>query len=155
MKSRGNPSKPVMKRSFWLLLFLLAPLWAHAADDVFYVQVIRGSNDEKPPESQAKAVGPKMSQVLTPVFKWKYYWLVSEQEVTVASNKVSKLSVQVRDLEIQVMPEEQVEVKLFEKGKLMRTSRQKISPSAPLVMGGSPNDNNAWFIIVRKDKPQG
>jgi hypothetical protein len=142
---------------FWLLVFLVLPLWANAADDnaqVFYVQLIRGSNDEKPPESQAKAVGPKMSQVLTPVFKWKYYWQVSEQEVSVAPAKVSKLNLQVRDLELQIMPEDQVEARLYEKGKLMRTSRQKVSAAAPLVMGGSPNDNNAWFIVVRKDKPQ-
>jgi hypothetical protein len=92
--------------------------------------------------------------MLTPVWRWKYYWQVGEHEVKVSPGKVTKLPLQVRDLELQLVSEEQVESRLFEKGKLVRTSRQKVSTAAPIVMGGSPNDKNAWFVVVRKDKPQ-
>lgn len=140
-----------------MFLFLAAPLWAQAAEEkpqIFYVQLIRGSNDEKPPEAKAKPVGPKLSQILTPVWRWKHYWEVSQHEVKVTPGKVTKLPLKVRDLELQLLPEEQLESRLFEKGKLVRTSRQKVDLARPVVMGGSPNDNNAWFVVVRKDKPQ-
>src|SRR5512147_1857439 len=98
-----------MNRLFWLLLFLVAPFLGKAAEEkpqVFYVQLIRGSNDEKPPEAKAKPVGPKLSQMLTPVWRWKHYWQVGEHEVKVSPGKVTKLPLQVRDLEIQLVSEE-------------------------------------------------
>lgn len=158
IKFRAGGMRPrTMIRWFWLALFLAAPLWVTAAEEkplIFYVQLIRGGNEEKPPEAKAKPVGPKLSQLLTPVFRWKHYWEVSEHEVKVSPGKVTKLPLKVRDLEIQLLPEDQLELRLYQKGKLVRTSRQKLKSASIEVMGGSPNDDNAWFVVVRKDKPQ-
>ncbi len=145
-----------LNHGFGLCLFLAAAFWLQAAEEkpvLLYVQLIRGTNDEKPPEKNAKRVGPKLSQLLTPVFRWKHYWEVRQEEVKVSPRQTLKLGLKVRDLEIKLQPDGQLELRLFTNGKLVRTSRQKLKADTMEIMGGNKEDDNAWFVVVRRDKP--
>lgn len=145
-----------LKIWLYIILVLAAPALVFSAEEktvVFYVQLIRGTNDEKPPEPNAKPVGPKLSQMLVPVFRWKNYWEVSQHEVKVKPAQVTKLPLKVRDLEIQLTGDT-IELRLFQKGKLVRTLRQKQAGFGMQIMGGTREDDNAWFVVVRQDKPQ-
>jgi len=119
-----------------------------------YVQFIRGTNDEKPKERSWKPIGPKLSKRLSPVFQWKNYWEMSLQEITVERRKVNKISLnKVRDLEIRLVNEKEIEFRLYRKGQLTRTSRQQINSKEMEIIGGTQDDETSWFVVVRHDKP--
>ena len=147
-----------MRLNFWLCLSLLLGtcfvlVGAESQPTIFYIQLIQGTEKNTPPEPKAKLVGPKMSEKLAR-FRWKYYWEINQQDVKVVPGKTTKLGLKVRDLEIDLQPKEQLELRLYQKGKLVRTSRQKLQADSFEIMGGAREDDNAWFVVVRRDKPQ-
>ncbi len=72
-------------RHFACLIALAFPLVARAAYKTavtFYVQLIRGTEDAKPPAAGAKPAGPEVTRRLQ-MFKWKNYWEISRKTVAV------------------------------------------------------------------------
>jgi len=140
------------------VLFLTAamvnPLSSGEHDPItFYVQFVRGSNEAKPEDANWKPIGRILSKHLIPIFRWKNYWEVSRYELPVTRGKVSKLHYEVRDLEIELVDEKHVEFRLYRKGVLTRKSRQSINGQGMEILGGNRDDDNAWFVVIRRDKP--
>ena len=73
----------------WLLGVSLMHGVARAADakaDLkFQVQLIWGTNDEKPSEKELKEVEPGITDALKRIFKWKNYFEVSRKKIGRAS----------------------------------------------------------------------
>src|SRR5882672_12714459 len=74
----------------------------------FHVQLIRGTDSEKPENPNWKAVGPKLEKNLRSVFRWKHYWEVGRKTVTVEKGKVSRFHMD---------PEREIEIKLIDPPK--------------------------------------
>jgi hypothetical protein len=141
---------------FTLVLVSLAINAAWSAEDhtiTLYVQVIRGTDQEKPEDAAWKAIGPKLSKALSSVFAWKHFWEVKRREVVVTKGKVPKIKVTPeRDLEIELVKDGQAELRLYRKGQLMRKMTVLIS-SKLSILGGDAAENEGWFIVVRRDRP--
>src|SRR5437667_1440228 len=147
--------------SRWFGLLLLAAWASQAADALqtqgqpltYYVQLIRGT-DQEYQEATWKPIGPKLSSRLSPVFRWKNYWEVNCQAISVEKGKAKRCRLSdVRDIEIERISPAEIEIRLYLKAKLMEKSRQLVRTHMG-IMGGERTKGESWFVVVRRDKPQ-
>jgi hypothetical protein len=142
-----------------LYLLLLSPLGliqAPAADTeriTYYVQLVRGNNEEKSPDAASKPIGPKLSNELRRVFAWKSYWEVSRHQVEVHPSRKAKVKLSAdREVEIDLSVSGKRKVIAYSEGKpiseITRPAGQKMT-----IIGGDRDKHSAWFIVVRRDKP--
>lgn len=138
---------------FLLLFGVHAACLAENKAETFYTQLIRGSDQEMPPDAKWKPVGPKLSKQFGPQFRWKNYWEVNRQSVSILPGKKARLRLNSqREIEIEVRNAEESEIRLFHDGKLVRKSRQALECKMT-IMGGGADKIESWFIVVRRDKP--
>jgi len=142
-----------------LLLFLaLADTTVlRAADDAqkitFYVQLVRGSDSEKPDDPAWKPVGAKLDSKLRAVFRWKNYWEVKREAVTLSKDKVARRRLtRDREVEIRLLDPPNTQIRLFNRGALTRCSHQPIGEHMS-ILGGESKTGECWFVVVRRDKP--
>jgi len=145
----------------WFCL-LLSAVWSTQAGTMeaggqpipYYVQLIRGTDQDRVQEASWKPIGPKLSNRLSPVFRWKHYWEVHRQVVPVEMAKVRRYRLfDLRDVEIELINPAEIEIRLFLKGKLVQKSRQLLSTHMG-IMGGDKTKHESWFVVVRRDQPQ-
>ena len=143
----------------WIYLVLLAVVGLNAASaaeaekTTFYVQLIRGNNDEKPPVADAKRIGPKLSKQLQPVFAWKSYWQVNRLEVPLASGQKTKVQLsKEREVEIDLTHPDKRTVIIYAQGKEVSRITRPVG-EAMSIGGGDRDGKSGWFIVVRRDKP--
>lgn len=135
------------------LLFAVAPIRA-ADQPSFYVQVIWGTDQDKPAGSQYREVGPKLRAKLGPVFRWKHYWETERKKIHVDLAKVSKLQLaNHRTLEIEKLKSGEVEVRLFRRSGLVTKSRQPLNGRMH-ILGGEDSGKDSFFVVVRPDEPK-
>jgi hypothetical protein len=147
-----------MRRSSlpWLILLAL-PVLAAGADKggvTFYLQLIRGSDDDKPPAPEARLAGPEISRRLQ-MFKWKNYWEITRRTAVLpAGGKTRQRMSAEREVEIALSAAHEVTVGLYTHGELIR--RRKQSLDTPFyIAGGDKDATESWFIVVRRDQPTG
>jgi hypothetical protein len=127
---------------------------SEAPADTFYIQLIRGNNENKAPAPEAKPLGPKLSGRLHSVFKWEHYWEIKRESIDVPAGKSARKRVSPeREVEIDRANSQELTVRIFIDGKLARETRQPISNDF-FISGGDKEGDQSWFIIVRRDKPQ-
>jgi len=146
-----------MKRCLLLVVIWIGGLYFSTAADQgkkYYVQFIQGSNDEKPPTATAKAIGPKLSRKLHPVFRWKHYWELDRQEVIAEAHQVNRIRLNAqRSLEIEPVGDTTLELRLYREKRLVRKARHQPQDKMA-IMGGEQSPDNAWFVVVRSEKPR-
>ena len=152
-----------MKRLLLIWSFLCAAIPVLAADAssnapskeiTFYLQVVRGNNTNTPPRPEAKPIGPKLSKALRSIFKWDYYWEMKRDTVAVKpGGKVRKQMTTTREVEVLLLNATQMEIRMYRNGKMTRVQKQSVDTRF-FVVGGDDGENQAWFIIVRRDEPQ-
>jgi hypothetical protein len=147
-----------MKRySIPLLLLLALPFLAAGAGKggaTFYLQLIRATDDDKPPAPEARLAGPEVSRRLQ-AFKWKNYWEMARRTVVVEDGGKARqrMSAQ-REVEIALTAPHEMTVCIYTDGKLTR--RRKQSLDTPFyIAGGDKDATQSWFLVVRRDKPPG
>ena len=144
-----------MKPFLIALLLVAAPLvqGADAPGATFYIQLIRGSDQDTPPAPQARLIGAKLDQRLHDIFKWKNYWEIKRETVTLNTGTTARrrMSPQ-REVEIAWTSPKDVTISLYIDGKLTRKRQQSIDTSF-YIAGGDRDGSESWFIIVRKDNP--
>lgn len=145
-----------MTRVALLMLCFLATL-VPAADTkptVLYVQVIRGTDQNKPAGKNYREIGPKLSAKLSPVFKWKHYWETDLKKVDFDPTKVTKLGLSgQRTLEIEKIKSGELEVRLFRRSGLVTKTRQARSGKMA-ILGGEESNKESFFVVVRSDEPR-
>lgn len=146
-----------MIRYICILTFAVCGVLAAAEQDdpskTFYIQLVRGTDSEEPPQKEAKTIGPRLAKRLQPVFRWKSYWEVNRVKAAVEPGHKSRVRLSRRhEVEIDLSVAGKRTVHFFEDGKRVGTSTQQ-SGVAVTIQGGNATGENAWFIVVRKDKP--
>jgi len=143
--------------SISLAVLLLASGCHPAAKDsgtTFYLQLVRAGDGDVPPTSDSKPIGPKLRHKLQCAFKWKHYWEIKRDTVTVPQGgKVREHLNPEQAVEIELLDSDKVAVRVYSGGQLIR-SRQQPADNAFCVTGGHSGGNQCWFIIVRRDEPQ-
>ena len=138
-------------------IILFAPNFAtSAAEDsiLYYVQLIRGTDSNVPEDSKWQPIGERLSQKLQSVFRWKNYWEVSRQQVTVKKGKASRTRLtKEREIEIEFVAAETTEIRLIRNGVLTRKTRGS-KETRLRILGGDKDGEESWFVVVRRDEPQ-
>lgn len=141
-----------------LLLLALASISTARAGEAqkvtFYVQLIRGSDSDKPDDPTCKPVGPKLGKILHGVFRWSSYCEVKRETVSLAKDKVARLHLTAeREVELKLLDPPNTQIRLYHKGKLTRCSHQPINEHM-CILGGDSASGDPWFVVVRRDKPR-
>jgi hypothetical protein len=119
----------------------------------FYLQLVRGNDQDAPPTTDAKPVGPKLSERLRSVCKWKRYWeLKSDSVVVKPGQKVRKRMSPEREVEVELLDSRSIAARIYLNGELTR-SRTQPAEAAFFIAGGDKGENQSWFIVVRRDRP--
>jgi hypothetical protein len=143
-----------MNRAVLFLLSLsVAILNVRAAEHTaLYVQVIWGTDQDKPAGSKYNEVGPKLSAKLSPVFRWKHYWETERKKVLFDPSKVTKVALaNQRTVEIERLKSGDVEVRLYRRSGLVTKCRQ--SNGRMHILGGEDSSKDSFFVVVRHDEP--
>jgi hypothetical protein len=136
------------------LLRLAVPLAHAGAENSFHVQLIWGTDGERPKDKPLKDVEPKMLEKLKGVFKWKNYYEVEQKPLTVPKQGSQKLKLSDKcEIELQDLGSSRMEVRLFGEGKLVVKKAQTVVPDEPIVLGGGGKDQTAWFVVLTPVKP--
>src|ERR1019366_635533 len=101
----------------------------------------------------ARPIGPKLSERLHSVFKWKRYWELNRDSVVVRpGQKVRTRLSPEREVEIELVGSRRMSARIYVNGKLTR-SRTQPAEGAFYVAGGDKGEAQSWFIVVRRDRP--
>lgn len=141
---------PVMKRFLLVLLLIGAPMLraAEPSPVTFYIQLVCGSDSDTPPTPDAKLAGPKLDARLHGVFRWKNYWEVNREAVTLKpGGKIRRRVNAQKDIELAWPSGRQMTVCLYTNGKLTRKQDQSIDASF-YIAGGDLTGSESWFVIV-------
>jgi hypothetical protein len=146
-----------MKPLLVLFAFLLfGPGCRPATDDpgfTFYLQLIRGSDQNTPPTPDAKPIGPKLAELLYSVFKWNNYWELKRDSVLVRQGqRIRKRMSPEREVEIELLDSQRMCVRIYVSGKPTR-SRHQPAEGAFCIVGGDKGEDQSWFIVVRRERP--
>jgi len=118
----------------------------------FYVQLIRGTDSEQPPEAGSKLIGTKLAGTLR-CLKWRHYLEIHRREVEVDPGQLTRVALRNgREAEIDLRSRTRRTVAAFKDGKLLdRTSVP--TGDAMTLIGGDRDRKTGWFIVVRRDRP--
>ena len=120
-----------------------------SADLNLQAQLVWGTNNEKPDDPKLKEVDAIVAEKLRKVFKWRNYFEVKRQNVSVTAGTPKKVKMSDEcEIEVQYLGNSSIEVKLYGKGKLAVRKTQKMSPSELLVLAGDDKDDTAWFVVL-------
>jgi hypothetical protein len=142
----------------WIYLLALAVLSSSITFSTpekrltYYVQLIRGNDEDQPPAPGAKNIGPKLSKSLHAVFKWKNYWEISRREVAVPVGAKTKVVLsKERSVEIDLSEPTKRRVTAISGDKPVGSTTRPVG-EAITVIGADRDTKSAWFVVVRRDK---
>ncbi len=120
---------------------------------IYYVQLIRCSDQDQSPEPGSKRVGSKLSERFQCVFRCKSYWEISQQKVEVTPSHFVRAHLSNgREVEIDLTQPGKRKVSAFYNGRLIDRTVEPASENMTLI-GGQRDQTSHWFIVVRRDKP--
>ena len=121
--------------------------------NTFYVQLVRGNNDDASPQPGSRPVGIKVARHLRSALNWKNYWEVNRRQVAVCSGNATRFCLSnAREVEIDLSNRNRRKVTAFENGKVIHRAMRP-SGEGMTVIGGERDAASAWFIVVRRDRP--
>ena len=134
-------------------LMVICGAWKGWADDKYYVQLIKATNEPKAPAKGAKQIGTNLGERLSPL-RWKYYWEVQRRETILADAKSQKVQlIGDRAVELAPLAEGKIEVRLYRGKDIARKSSHRVHDRMMAIFGGDEGEK-AWFVVVRREEPQ-
>lgn len=120
---------------------------------IYYVQLIRCSDQDQPPEPGSRRVGTRLSERFQCVFGCRSYWEISQRKVEIAPSHSARARLSNgREVEIDLTQAGKRKVSAYQKGRLIDRTVEPVGESMTLI-GGDRGQNSHWFIVVRRDKP--
>src|SRR5215475_14550651 len=139
-----------MRRTILAVIFVAfilngSPPTEHQSN-TFYVQLVRGNNEDAPPESGGRPVGIKVARHLRSALNWKNYWEINRRQVTVCSGKTTRVCLsKEREVEIDLTKGKCRKVTAFENGRVVQRMVRPAGEGMTLI-GGERDSESAWFI---------
>jgi hypothetical protein len=126
---------------------------AEHPSNTFYVQLVRGNNEDAPPQPDSRPVGIKVARHLRAALNWKNYWEINRRQVSICSGNATRFCLSnAREVEIDLSNRKCRKVTAFENGKVIQSSMRPAGEGMT-VIGGERDQDSAWFIVVRRDEP--
>ena len=138
----------------WLSLGMFGSVDANAAGETsFQVQLVWGSDGERPKDKPIREVDPKLQEKLKGIFKWKNYYEVNRMALSVPKDSSQKLKLSEKcEIQVQDMGASRIEIRLFGEGKLVVKKAQTVIPGEMIVLAGDSKDDTAWFVVLTPPK---
>jgi hypothetical protein len=140
----------------WLSLLVFALAAFGQADEravTYYVQLVRGTDGDKPPAPACRPAGPRLVATFRPVMKWKNYWEISCKSVTLNTGQTSRIRLgNGREVEIDLRLANKRQVTAYQDGVMVDRTISPLGASMTIT-GGDRDPQSVWFIVVRRDKP--
>jgi hypothetical protein len=144
----------------WLLVILMLGVATAAGRAgsktepvAYYVQLIRGSDQDHLAESNGKRIHPHLAEAFHSVFKWKTYWEISSRHVELEAGRATRVRLNPeREVEIDLTDPSLRAVTAFLNGKRIQRTVSPRSEQRTLI-GGDRDGNSAWFIVVSRNSP--
>lgn len=117
------------------------------------------ATDHPKPKPEMKELDAKLSEKLRKMCKWKNYFEINQQTVSVPSTGTKKVAMSPKcEIELKQVDDANVEVKLYGEGKLVKTIHQPLKPLQKgelAAIGGDDKDSygDAWFILLSAETP--
>lgn len=153
------------KKNGWLSAVVLGlalmfvwncPGAVRAADLKLEVKLIWGTNDETSPDPSHKKLDSTLTKWLGNKYKWKNYFEVNRQVVTISPSAVrSVILSKACQVDIRYLGGSRIEVKLHGNGKLVLTGTHTLPQNDRLVIAGDGKNDSAWFIAFKLLSPDG
>jgi len=119
----------------------------------FYLQLIRGTDQDQPQQPSWKPVGDKLSRQFVPRFRWKTYWEIARTNATVEPGHMAHVRLSAdREVEIDLRKPAEPEIRLYTQGVLSRKCRDSLK-TGMCIMGGTRDNDESWFVVIRRDPP--
>jgi hypothetical protein len=126
---------------------------AEHQSNMFYVQLVRGNNDDAPPQPESRPVGIKVARHLRAALNWKNYWELNRKQVAICSGNTKRICLsKEREVEIDLSNGNRRKVTAFENGRVVQRTMRPAGDGMTLI-GGERDAESAWFIVVRQDRP--
>jgi hypothetical protein len=120
----------------------------------YYVQLVWGTNHQKPATADFRPVGARLHTELTRIFQWQQYWETNYKELWVRAGKASRIRLSPDcEVEIELISPSDRETRIYGKGVLVTRARRKIHCRNLAIHGGTNESDGSWFVVVREDKP--
>ena len=147
--SRFRFSRQTARWLLVLFLFGIATASVSAEELKLEAKLIWGTNDDKSPEPSHKPVDPAMAEKLRKVFKWKNYFVVTNQVKIVPSRGSNRFELSKQcAIEVTELEGPRVEVKLIGEGKEVNKTIKTISRGESITFGKDDKNDCAWFAII-------
>ena len=136
-----------------------------AADCKLKVQMIWGTDEAKPEDKNLKELDPKLADKLRRVFKWKNYFEVTNQNLTLPPQMSKTISMSPEcKLELKRVEgeakknEEVIIVKQYGEGKLRTTNKipiKLLQQGEYSILAGDVKEkqDDAWFVVLSRGNP--
>jgi hypothetical protein len=119
----------------------------------YYVQLIRSSDSERPPQAESSRVEGKLAGRFCGVLKWKNYWEICRRKAEVIPGRATMVWLSNGgEVEIDLSRRGKRAVTAFQNGRLVDRTIVPTGQAMTLI-GGDRDEKSAWFIVVRRDKP--
>jgi len=144
------PLPAVLAAALAAVLLLVGSLSLSAADSIYQVRLIWGTNGERPKDKPLKDVDNKLQEKLKGVFKWQNYYEVSQKPLSVPKDSPSaKLKLSDKcEVQVQDLGTSRIEVRLFGEGKPVVKRTQTVIPGEMIVLAGDSKNDTAWFVVL-------
>src|ERR1041384_5706193 len=124
-----------------------------AGEMTFQVHLVWGTDGEKPKDKPLNPVDPKIEEKLKAVFKWKNYYEVNHQPLSLPKDGNQKLKLSDKcEIQVQDLSNSRVEVRLFGEGKPVVKKAQSLAPGEIILLGGESKNDTAWFVVLVRAK---
>jgi hypothetical protein len=132
-------------------LCLLHGLAAEGNNDLkFEVQLIWGTNGQKPPGKHLKDVEPRITEALKGVFKWQNYFEVSRKRLDVPEKTTQQLKLSEKcEIKVTNLGNSSVQIQLLGEGKCVNTRKEPVTPGRLLTIAGEDKNDTAWFVVLK------
>jgi len=122
-------------------------------DQAFYLQLVRGNDQEEPPTPGARPIGPRLSHQLHSVFRWRHYWELKRELVMIREGQTVRRKLAFdREVEVELLNPQSMAARVYVNGKLA-WNRKQPAEGAFFVAGANKGPDQSWFIVVRRDQP--
>jgi hypothetical protein len=116
----------------------------------FEVQLIWGTNGEKPPGKNLREVEPRITEALKGIFKWKNYFEVTHTNVAVASKAMQSVKLSDKcEVQVRNLGNSSVQIKLLGEGKCVHTRKEPITRGKLITIAGEDKNDTAWFVVLK------
>jgi len=137
--------------AFALAMCLACSLRAGGDEVKVQAQLIWGTDLAKSSSQEHKPIDAKTGDDLRKVFKWKNYFVINTQLISLKRNKQEQLKMSDKcALKIKSLGGDRLEVEVYGMGKFVCKGTQDLPKDEKWFLMGLAENESSWLIVLRR-----